>query len=293
MNLVVGATGYLGSEICRRLAARGKPVRAMVRSASAPEKVESLRRLGAEIALGDLKDRPSLDAACQGVRAVISTASTTISRQPGDSLESVDRQGQIGLVNAASAAGVSHFVLVSVSGSFQIDCPLLTAKRAVEQRLRESGMTYTILRPTTFMDVWLSPILGFDYVQAKATVYGTGHARTSYIALGDVAQFAVESLDNPAARNAILELGGPEALSQHEVIGIFEEKMGRPFEVQPVPADALEAQYAGATDSLQKSFAALMLSRAQGDVIPMAETLRAFPLNLTSVADYAERVTTA
>ena len=67
MNLVIGATGRLGSEVCRQLAAKGKPVRALVRATSDPGKVEALRSCGAEIVQGDLRDRASLSAACQGI----------------------------------------------------------------------------------------------------------------------------------------------------------------------------------------------------------------------------------
>lgn len=86
MILVVGATGLLGGEIRRRLAAAGRPIRAMVRPTSSPSRVAHLTGLGATLARGDLKDRASLDAACRGVETVITTASTTLSRQPGDSI---------------------------------------------------------------------------------------------------------------------------------------------------------------------------------------------------------------
>ena len=65
--LVAGATGILGSQICCLLVERGKPVRALVRSTSDPGRIENLKQLGVELVVGDLKDRPSLDAACQGV----------------------------------------------------------------------------------------------------------------------------------------------------------------------------------------------------------------------------------
>ena len=73
MNLVVGATGMLGSEICRQLAAAGKPVRALVRATSDPAKVEKLVAHGAEIFEGDVREPASLAVACQGASAVIST----------------------------------------------------------------------------------------------------------------------------------------------------------------------------------------------------------------------------
>jgi NADH dehydrogenase len=88
--------------------------------------------------------------------------------------------------------------------------PLQDAKRAVETRLRESGLTYTILQPTYFVEAWLSPGVGFDYPNRKATIYGTGENPISWISYADVARFAVACLDNPASRNATLELGGPE-----------------------------------------------------------------------------------
>src|SRR6266480_5029023 len=86
MNLVVGATGSLGSEIVKLLADAGKPARALVRPTSDQKKVDQLQTLGAEIVSGDLKDRPSLDAACRGVSAIISTASSTLSRLEGDTI---------------------------------------------------------------------------------------------------------------------------------------------------------------------------------------------------------------
>ena len=76
MILVAGATGVLGSEIVRRLTARGEEVRAMVRVTSAPEKVERLKKLGADIVRADVKDPRTLFAACVGVEAVISTITT-------------------------------------------------------------------------------------------------------------------------------------------------------------------------------------------------------------------------
>jgi uncharacterized protein YbjT (DUF2867 family) len=76
MNLVVGATGMLGSEVCRRLTAAGRPVRALVRVTSDQAKVDMLKGYGAEIVQGDLRDPASLAAACRGIDAVICTASS-------------------------------------------------------------------------------------------------------------------------------------------------------------------------------------------------------------------------
>jgi len=290
MILIAGATGFLGGEVCRRLVQSGESVRGLVRVTSDPAAVERLRAMRVETVLGDVRDRDSLDAACRGVRTVVSTVTTTRSRQPGDSIEATDEAGQLALVDAARNAGTERFVYVSYSANLDDDGPLTHAKRAVESRLRESGMSYTILRPSYFMQVWLSPHLGFDFINRRARVYGSGERRISFISLGDVAEFAVRAVRTPDVVGPTIEIGGPDAVSPMEAVRIFEELGGAPFELEHVPEDALRGQFAAATDSLQKSFAGLMLDYARGDEIPMEETLRRIPIKLTSVRDYARAV---
>ena len=291
MILVVGATGLLGSEICGQLAARGKRIRALARVTSDPAKTDRLRALGAEVVPGDLRDADSLRAACRGVSSIITTASALpFAYQPGgNSPQITDRDGYLSLIAAARDAGVQRFVYTSFPPA-PISFPLQDAKRAVEASLRNSGLTYTILQPTFFSEVWLSPGLGFDYPNRKATLYGDGTSAISWISYRDVAQLAVAALGNPAAFDATLELGGPAASSPLDVVGIFERIGGRPFEVTHVPIEVLRGQLAAATDPLQQSFAGLMLAYAEGKAIDMLETLKALPVRLTSVEEYARQV---
>jgi NADH dehydrogenase len=291
MNLVIGATGMVGTEVCRALVETGKPATALVRPSAEPVKVRSLEALGVTIVRGDLRDRASLDAACQGARTVITTASAMpFAYAPGENTpERTDREGCISLIDAARGAGVHHFVYISfppMSAAF----PLQDAKRAVEAHLRSSGMTYTVLRPTYFTEVWLSPAVGFEAANRKATLYGNGDKGISWISFRDVARFAVASLDAPAARNATLELGGPEALSPNEVVAIFERVGGGVFEVTHVPVESIQAQWSAAVDPMEKSFAGLMLGYADGAPIDMTDTLKTFPLRLTSVTEYARHL---
>lgn len=291
MNLVVGATGMVGAEICRLLTSAGEPVRAMVRRTSDPVKVEMLKNSGATVVQSDLRDATSLAAACRGVKAVVTTASAMpFAYNPGDNTpQTTDQDGCWSLVTAAREAGVEHFVYTSfppLAASF----PLQDAKRAVERALRASGLTFTILQPTYFAEIWLSPAVGFDYANGKAVIYGTGDNPISWISLRDVAQFAAAIVKNPPAQPATIQLGGPQGISPADVIKIFERISGKSFEVTHVSVEALQAQLAGATDPMQRSFVGLMLGYASHASIDMAATLETFPLTLRSVEDYARSV---
>ena len=286
MILVVGATGLLGTAVCRALTESKMAVTALVRPTADPAKISKLEQGGAKLVKGDLKHRPSLDATCKGVDAVISTASSTFSRQPGDSIQSVDLDGQLSLIDAARAAGVRHFVFVSFP-DIAVSFPLQDAKRAVERALMASGMSYTILHPTFFMEVWLNPAVGFDAANAKAQIFGDGKAPISWISFEDVAEFAVASLRAPAAKNAVIKLGGPEALTPLQVVETFEKVSGRRFSVEFVPADALRSKWAGASDPIGKSFAGLMLYYTMGEAIDMTSPLQWCPINLTAVRQLA------
>ena len=288
-TLVVGATGLLGIEVCRRLAALEKPVRALVRPTSDPNKVNELRGLNAELTEGDLKQPSSIERACRGVNAVISTASSMLSRQEGDSIQTVDLDGQTGLIDVAKAAGVEHFVFISFRDNSNIQYPLTDVKRAVERHLKVSGLAYTILQASYFMEVWLSPALGFDVAKGAVKIYGDGDHKLSWVSYQDVAQFAVAALGHSRARNQVIEVGGPQALSPLEVVRVFEAAGAGELEVDHVPEAVLRSQMEDATDPLQKSFAGLMLQYASGDAIEMTHASKTFDVPLTSVRDYVAR----
>jgi uncharacterized protein YbjT (DUF2867 family) len=288
MILVAGATGLVGSEVCQRLMGRGERVRALVRATSSKEKVEALRSSGVELFVGDLKDPQSIVAACRGVNAVISTASSTLTRQPGDSIQSVDVAGQLSLVNAAKEANVERFLFVSFRRTPGISFPLGDAKAEVENAL--TSLNFTVIQASWFMEVWLSPALGFDYANAAARIYGPGTSPISWVSFRDVAEMCAVALRHSAAGRKTIEFGGPEALSPLETVARFEKISGRPFRLEHVPEQALLAQFEGATDSLQKSFAALMLGYLHGDAMDMAPVVETYGIKLTNVNEYARSV---
>lgn len=286
MILVAGATGVLGSEIVKRLTARGNQVRALTRVTSAPEKVERLKHFGAQIVQGDLRDPRSLVPACLGVDAVISTVTTILTSQPGDSFEATDGEGNKNLIDAARKAGVSKFVFVSFDTTKSPDNPLTRAKIAAEEHLKASGLEHTILHPTFFCESWLGPMLFADPDACTAKVYGRGTQKFRYVTVGDVAEFAVQSLTNPAARNAVIPVGGPDEISQREAVILFEQAFGKKFNVIEVPEATLEAQWSAAENPFDKTFAGLMLGMARGFDSGAKPPFAEFPMEMTSARDF-------
>lgn len=242
MILIVGATGTLGGRIARDLLAKGKQVRILARDPSPSTEMapmgmatsaESLIAAGAQAVSGDLTDRASLDAACAGIDTVITTATTTKREQD---LEGVDLNGTLNLIAAAAQAGVRHFIYTSAYGSaVGHPAPLFHIKATCEKALEESGMTWTILLPSFFPEVWAGMVVGIPLPAGQpVTLVGQGDRRHSFISEADVAAFAVAAVDNPLARNTRLEIGGP-SYSWTEVVTMAGEAMGQALPINYVP----------------------------------------------------------
>jgi NADH dehydrogenase len=290
MILVAGSTGLLGGEICRQLTNQQKPVMALVRKTSSPEKINALKQMGCSLTEGDFKDKTSLLKACKGCDVVISTVSSTLSRQEGDNIQTVDQEGNLNLVSAARESGIKQFIFISFRHQYSPESPLTEAKRSAEHAIMSSGMNYTIVQASIFMEVWLSHALGFNYTDHTAQIPGDGNQPISFVSYKDVASFAALSVYNPVVENKILEIGGPAALTPAQVIKEFEKISNHPFTVNYIPVAALKQQADGATDPLQKVFAGLMIFYANGDAMDMKPVLEKIPLKLYSVKDYATAV---
>jgi uncharacterized protein YbjT (DUF2867 family) len=237
--LLCGATGALGGEIARHLAAHGVPFRALVRPASS---TVALDAIGAEIVRGDLRDRASLDVAVAGMKTVVSTANA-IGRMLGGqrdvTIAEVDDRGYAELIAAADAAGVERFVYVStLEDQTDAHTPFTDAKAATERRLREARVREVIVRADMFQEIWLGPAGGFDVDHAKVTIYGRGTARHRMVATEDVAEAVVRvALAADPPREVLL--AGPEALSVEEAVAAFEQRLGTRMHVRHVPRVAM------------------------------------------------------
>jgi NADH dehydrogenase len=288
--LIVSGSGNVGGETTIELARRGLEVTALLRGGQDHPRSGRLLDAGVRVIDGDLRKPEGLRNALSGVDTVFCSA-TSMPAATDDGLRKVDHEGTLALIEAAEAEGVKRFVYVSYSGNIRLDSPLERAKRECEEHLLSSRMETVILRPSYFMEVWLSPMLGFDPVNGTARIYGSGEAKVSYISSSNVADFGVATITGKLeAKDTILELGGPEPLSLLGVVRIFEQNLGKRISVEHVPVEALQGQYQS-PDPLQKTFGALMLAYAQGDVVQSAvPNAQKYGIQLRSVHEYASRI---
>lgn len=226
MFLVTGATGGLGHRIVQSLRRDEQPVRAFVRLTS---RYAHLEQQGAEICIGNLLQPRDIERAMQGVDYVISAHGSNDSN--GGNAQDLDYRANIDLIDQAKAAGVKHFVFISVLGADRgyEDAPVFKAKRAVEKYLQDSGLNYTILRPSGFASNLLPLAERFQ----KTGVYlliGDPKSRTSIVSTDDLATIAVRSVEKEEARNQIFAVGGPEILTRDDIPRIF----GRVFNREPI-----------------------------------------------------------
>ena len=205
MILVVGSTGSLGRQLVKKLLARGETVRAMTRDRS---KADDLKARGAQIVLGDLCDPESLQFAVRGASGVVAAAHSMLGRGANAS-ELVDDAGHRALIDAAREAGVEHFVYTSVVGASP-DHPVdfWRTKARIERYLEESGLRYTIIRPTAFMEVYAWELIGKAVVTGKRVMLlGPGRNPRNFIAAGDVANAVGLALRIPELRDRTIEVG--------------------------------------------------------------------------------------
>jgi NADH dehydrogenase len=277
VTLVVGASGLLGGKVARRLIDSGRPVRILVR--------RPLAMAGAESVTGDLKDPASLDAACRGVTAVVTTANSA-QRGGEDTVASVDLAGNRALIDAARRNGVRQFVFVSAAFVEESSpVPFLAAKASTERHLRESGMGWTIVAPHVFLDVWFGLLVGSAVAAGMpVSLVNGGTRRHSLIAVDDVAEFAARAVGHPAAMNRQFVLGGPEALSWSDVVAATSAILGRTVPVQsiepgqpipslPAPADRMAGGLAASLEQQDVVIDAAEAARLLGVTLTPAETV--------------------
>jgi NADH dehydrogenase len=234
--LVVGATGLLGGVITRKLVANGTTVRVLARNRGALERVAP----GAEVAAVDLADLPKLTDACRGIDQIVATANNNMGSGP-TSPTKIDLSGYQNLCAAARNTGVRRLIYVSFRGVSQ-DTPvdIFRVKWYIEDAIRRSGVPHVMLRPSAFMDVWVDHLLAKGIRdKGVTTIFGDGSAVANYIAVDDVAEFAVKVLSRPEVVNQPVEAGGPSDVSLNDLATLVERRLKASGKRRHIPVAAM------------------------------------------------------
>ncbi len=264
MNLVIGATGQLGTAVVRKLVQDGRQVRAFVRRSS---RYRHLEGPDVELAFGDLRDPASIDAACDGVDTVLATATAVAPSPGGGGLRDVDDRGYASLIRCCARHGVGQFIFASVQVTpHDRKVPVFRMKRLTERRLVASGVPYTIFRLGMFADVWPA-MLGSNLPQrgaeapftdrpfwflrsfrrstgtmvedqGTAMLPGPGDVPATFITIDDAASLMAAAVGNPAAMYQTLEVGGPEVLTFEQVADMLGRVLGREVRTRSMPPTA-------------------------------------------------------
>lgn len=226
MILLTGATGKTGGELARQLDAANVPFSAIVRN---PAKADELTDMGADIVSGDLGDPAFLRRAMAGISKAV-LIMPNVEEQPV-----IEKQ----FIDIAAEARVEHIVyLSSIESVPSATNPITRIHVATEEHLRASGLAWTMIRPTFFMQTFAA-----SAPKIKATgeiVLALGNGTVATTDLRDVAAVMVKVLTEPGHENQSYDLTGPELLTLSEIAERFTARLGRPFTYVDLPLDAFK-----------------------------------------------------
>lgn len=235
MILVTAAAGNQGTLLVPKLLAARARVRACVRT---EQSARRLREQGVhEVVVGDLADPAVQREAVRGIRKIYHVGATL---SPGE------RGMGLGLIDAARAEGVEHFVFSSVLHSIVTDLVQHEIKRDVEEALLASDLEFTILQPSNYMlPLKLRPAFERGVFELSWSL----DRRQSVVDLDDVTDVAVTVLsDTSAHAAATYELVAPGRFTAHDLGAIISKVMGRPIAVREIDADTYALAWLGDRD---------------------------------------------
>jgi uncharacterized protein YbjT (DUF2867 family) len=238
--LVAGGTGRLGTLVVTALAARGTDGRVITRDL---HRAAHLAGAHVETVLGDVRDPLSLAAAVVNVDVVVS-AVHGFAGPGGVTPASVDRDGNVHLIEAARAAR-ADMVLMSVVGAAP-DSPLemFRMKHAAETALAASGVPATIVRATAFLELWIDLLRHTAGRSNRPLVFGHGQNPINFVSVRDVAALVEHVVTDPASRGQTLQIGGPDNLTLDQLAHMVAADRGEATIARHVPRAALRAMAA-------------------------------------------------
>jgi uncharacterized protein YbjT (DUF2867 family) len=220
MILVTGATGFIGSVLIRHLSAMGKQVRTLIRPSKKSPNLP--RGVPIEVAVSSLRDERGLRAAMKGVDTVYHLAGIEGRGSRADLMD-VDIMGTQAVARAAAEASVDRIIFLSHLGADRASAyPVLKTKAIAESYIRQSKVDFTIFRSaivygkndhfTTGLGILLHALPGFFIIP------GDGSTLIQPIWVEDLVTCMTWALDDPATRNQVFEVGGPEYIPFQKVL---------------------------------------------------------------------------
>jgi len=218
--LITGASGNVGKEVLKQIAATGAKVRAAFQTVSKAAAAPS----GVEIVTIDYTQPPTLQAALKGVERVFLVG------PPAPNLPALERKA----VDEIKHSGVRHVVKLSAMGGRDAIFPRQHADS--EDYIKSSGVAYTFLRPNGFMQNFVT--YNGATINTQNAFYGSqGEGEVSHIDLRDIAAIAVKTLTQDGHEGKAYTLTGPEALSNARVAEILSDDTGREIKYVDLPAE--------------------------------------------------------
>jgi uncharacterized protein YbjT (DUF2867 family) len=232
---LTGGTGFVGSAL--QTALGNRPVRMMVRDGSEAAKTVDG---SVELVEGDVTDRESLRGAIDGCQTVIHLVA--IIEEEGDqTFDRVIRQGTENVVDEALQAGVSHFIDMSALGtSNRPQYPYFYAKWQGEEAVRDSGLSWTIFRPSIIFgpgDGFINQLASLVRKAPVLPIVGDGSSKFQPVHVTEVAEAFRRVVDDPSTQGMIHELGGPDILTYEGIVDVIRDRLDtkRPKVHMPVP----------------------------------------------------------
>lgn len=237
MILVAGGTGTLGTRLVQRLLNRGLRVRVLTRDTS---RMPDRGRENLEVVEGDVRVPASVVQAMTGVDTVVSAIHGFVG-SGGISPASVDRDGNANLIDAAIPSKAAVVLMSVVGASADSPMELSRMKFAAEQRLSASGVPWTIVRATPFLETWIGLLQTTAGKSGRPLVFGRGDNLISFVCAADVAALLELVVTDSSTRGKTLQIGGVQNLTLNQLAAGVQKAAGRSAEPRHVPRTALRS----------------------------------------------------